>query len=225
MSERTANLIGGASGIVSIVLVVIGLGFLVGVVPPAGGSGDDVATFLERSEVRVWTGAYIGLIGALLHLVFFGRLYGLLRRAEGGTGWLSMTAFAGAVIQFAVLFSADFAVSAAAFYQGRRGFDPDVLAAFFDVKQFAELISGGLAALFLAATAVVVLRMGALPRWLGWFAAATAVLLLLSRALGPTDESEPANFLAIIWVLAASIVLIVRRERLSEGRQAVPQGA
>lgn len=225
MSERTANLIGGVSGVVSIVLVVIGLGFLVGIVPPAGASGEDVATFLERSELRVWTGAYLGLIGVLLHFVFFGRVYGLLRRAEGGTGWLSMTAFAGAVIQFAVILSADFAVSAAAFYQGQRGFDPNMLAAFFDVKQFGELISGGAAAIFLAGTAVVVLRMGGLPRWLGWFAAATAVLLLLSRALGPGDESEPANFLVIIWVLSASIVLIVRRERLSEARQPAPQGA
>lgn len=225
MSERTANLIGGVSGIVGFVLLVIGLGFLVGVVPPAGGSGEEVAKFLERSETQVWAGAYLGLLGALLHFVFIGRLYGVLRRAEGGTGWLAMTAFGAAILQFAVLLSVDFTVSAAAFYRGQRGLDPNVLAAFFDVKQFAELILGGAAALFLAAAAILVLRMGALPRWLGWFAAGTAVLLLLSRALGPGDESEPANFLAIIWMLAVSIVLIVRRKRLSEVRQAVPQGA
>lgn len=225
MSERTANLIGGVSGVASIVLFVIGFGFLGGVVPPAGGSGEAVAKYLESSEAQVWTGAYLGLIAALLHIVFVTRLYGVLRRAEGGTGWLAMTALAGALIQFAVLFSVDFTVSAAAFYRGRRGFDPDVLAAFYDVKQFAELISGGVAALFLAATAVVVLRMGALPRWLGWFAAATAVALLVSRPLGPTDVSEPPAFLAIIWILAASIVLVVRRERLGEARHALPQAA
>jgi len=225
MTERTANLIGGVSGLVSMVFVVIGFGFLVGVVPPAGGSAEAVTTFLERSEAQVWTGAYLGLIGALLHLVLVGRLYGVLRRAEGGSGWLAMTALIGALVQAAVLFSVDFTVSAAAFYRGRRSFDAEVIGAFFDVRQFAELILGGVAALFFAATAVIVLRMGGLPRWLGWFAAATAVLLLLTRPLGPTDISQPPHFLGAIWMLAASVVLIVRRERLSEARQALLEGA
>lgn len=226
MSERSANLIAGVSGLVSVALVVVGFGFLVGVVPPAGGTEESVKQYLERSSGQIWTGAYLGLVGAILHLVLVTRIYALLCRAEGGTGWLAMTALVGAVIQAAVLFSVDLTVGAAAVYRGKRGFDPEVLAAFFDVKHFAELVIGALAALFFAATAVVVLKMGGLPRWLGWYAAATAALLLLSRPLGVTDNAaEPANFVGGIWMIAASIVLIVRRERLSEVRQAVPQAA
>ena len=72
-------------------------------------------------------------------------------------------------------------------------------------------------AMFLGAAAAI-LTTGALPRWLGWLAAATAVLLLISLAVvfqttieGVVGIAAFVGFLLfMVWVLATSVVLLLR---------------
>jgi hypothetical protein len=60
----------------------------------------------------------------------------------------------------------------------------------------------------LAAAGAVTLGTDVLPRWLGSSALATAVGLLASL---PFFSAEPPTFmLALIWIIAASVVLIRR---------------
>jgi hypothetical protein len=47
----------------------------------------------HRTSALFWN--EIGALSFFLYLFFLGALYNRLRRAEGGTGWLSLLAFAG----------------------------------------------------------------------------------------------------------------------------------
>lgn len=170
MNDRTSNLVGGVSGLASVLLFVVGFGVLGGATPKLGASTRAVTSYVTRSGVETWTGAYLGLLGLLLYVVLAGRLWAILRRAEGDAAWLSATAFGAALVGVAVTLAADFGSGAAALYAGRHGVDPATVGVLYDVKHFAELLFGAIEAVFFAAVAVLVLTKGALPRFLGWVA-------------------------------------------------------
>ena len=67
-------------------------------------------------------------------------------------------------------------------------------------------------AVMLAAAATVILRAGVLPRWLGWLAAATSVILILS--VPAADLVPPVGILlTFVWIVGTSIVLTRRTLR------------
>jgi hypothetical protein len=222
MSDRTSNLIGGISGLVSVLLFVVGLGVLAGTTPKLGASSDAVTTYVGRSNVETWTGAYLGLAGLLVYVVFASRLWAILRRAEGDSAWLSAMALGAALVGVAVTLSADFTSGAAAFYAGRRGLDPATVGVLYDLKHFAELVFGAINAVFFAAVAVLVLGRRALPRWLGWVAAVVVLGTLATIPFGPGDISELPHFLAVLWLVAVSVLLIARRSTLRGAKAQSP---
>jgi hypothetical protein len=59
------------------------------------------------------------------------------------------------------------------------------------------------------ATAALIVRSGALPRWLGWSAAAIAPLLI-ANAFDLGAEFGPAFILFLLWTLVTAIVLLRR---------------
>src|SRR6266516_657562 len=66
-------------------------------------------------------------------------------------------------------------------------------------------------AVLLAAVAVLTLRTGALPRWLGFGAAATAIALAVNGSFIDADF-VPALVLFLLWTLIASVVLFRRAQ-------------
>ena len=75
----------------------------------------------------------------------------------------------------------------------------------------AFIVGGIPFAVFLGATAAVVLRTGALPHWLGWSAAVIAIAFP-ATLWSPTDAAQIPHLLIDLWILAASLLLIRRRE-------------
>jgi hypothetical protein len=103
--------------------------------------------------------------------------------------------------------------------------DPAVLPALTDLNQWVgAAILPPSVAMFLGAT-VAILTTRALPRWLGWLAAATAVLQLISLAgvfqttvEGVVGIAAFSGFLLfLVWVLATSVVLLLRPGRQPAG--------
>jgi hypothetical protein len=216
MTERASNLIAGVCGILAVVGAEIAFFAIVGATPGLGPSPSEVQDFATRSSARVYGGGYVEILAFPLLLVFFGRLRELLRRAEGEGGWLASTAFGAAVAALgfgAVAFTAE----ATAYYAGRHGADAGTVAALLDMNSLAFLFGGIPFAIFLGATAVVVLRTSALPRWLGWSAAAIA-LAVPATLWQPTDLAQIPHLLFNLWVLVVSVVLIRRRELAYVGR-------
>ncbi len=81
----------------------------------------------------------------------------------------------------------------------------------------------------LSATAIVAVRTGALPRWLGWGATAVALGLFGALSAAVVSPSPPEwvflpMLLYILWVVATSIALIRRAGEPSLTKKDAPLG-
>lgn len=220
MSERSSNLVLGISGVVFLIGVVVGFGVLVGSVPGPGADAEEIRDFLARSDARVWTGGYIGLLGLLAFLLFAGGLWRLLSEAEGPPAWLSTTAFAAGVANVAATIAGDLVPGAAAFYGGSR-VDPATVGLLLDAKKFSEMLTVPLLAVFLGCAGAVILRTAAMPRWLGWAAAIIAAAALIAVPLG-YEASQIPVFLSALWILTVSLRVLVRTARADRPAMRVP---
>jgi hypothetical protein len=77
------------------------------------------------------------------------------------------------------------------------------------MSEASFVLTWAIAAVLLSATAVVVFRTGALPRWLGWSAAVLSPALLVGVAFATSIGFVP-YVLTMVWIVATSIVLIRR---------------
>jgi hypothetical protein len=213
VSERASNLVGGICGLVAVALLIGSFPFT-GATPEPGASADDVAEYVSRSSAQTWTGIYLELLGLALLVVFAGRIWAILREAEGTGGWIATTGFGAALAALTVLLLGDATIMGAAFKAGREGVDPGVVGAMYTMQWYADLVFGAINAVFFAAAAVLVLRRGALPRWLGWFALVVVVAVVVTVPFGPGATMEPPHLLGFLWIVASSIVMIARRDTL-----------
>jgi hypothetical protein len=204
--ERWAPL----SGIIFVILMVVGTMFVADV-PDPDAPQQQLATYLADSgnHMRNIMGAYIWVVGALAFLWFVTRLRAVLRGAEGGTGTLSNLVF-GAGVAFAAVWMVSAAAFAAVAYavelRGATVSDPDFVKVLPQMAWMILLLGAGFAGLLLVlTTSILSLRTGVLPRWLAWLGIVVAIALLFDViyvSIGPF----------LLWVLLASIVLLLRRE-------------
>ncbi|MGH3147220.1 MAG: hypothetical protein ACRDTR_15595, partial [Rubrobacter sp.] len=93
--DRSLLRLGAACGILGVVLVFVGLGIAAASSPglvdtTLAVSEEEIArAFSSPATVGVWVGLYLQVVAFLLLVVFAARLWSTLRRAEGGTGWVS----------------------------------------------------------------------------------------------------------------------------------------
>ena len=152
----------------------------------------------------------------LFFLVFVAYLYSVLSRAEGAFGWLSATVFASGIATVVLKLTA-FPIAASAFARAADGFNPQVLAILWDMANISLLPTLATQAFLLGAAAIVILRAKALPAWLGWSAALIAVILLGTVPVA-FFNAIPVQLIPLLWVLVASIVLILRAGKVQESR-------
>jgi uncharacterized membrane protein SirB2 len=197
------------AGIVFVVLMVVG-SMLVSNVPSPNAPQHQIASYLTDSaqQMRNIIGAYLWVVGALTFLVFLVRLRNDLRRAEGGTGYLSNLAFgAGAVFAAAwMIAAATFAsVAYAIRLRGAPVTDADLVRVLPPLGRLVLLLGGGFAGiLVLLAASAVIIRTGVFARWLGWLGIVAAIVLafdIIYRDISPFW----------VWVGIASIVMLTRR--------------
>jgi len=206
MSDRLWQRLGAACGIVYVVLLI------------GGGS-------FEGNTIGI---AFLVVILAFLFFLFFlGNLWSVLRRAEGGSGWLSATAF-GAGLMSVTIKVASAAPVLAARYRAADGLDPQLARTLQDINDASFYLSFLPLAVLLAAFAIVAIRSGALPKWLGWIAAALGLAFIAGGMSGSADlHSEWAGLPMILftfWVIAVSVVLIWRAGAPGPAEKETPVG-
>ncbi|MBA2461078.1 MAG: hypothetical protein H0V45_04830 [Actinobacteria bacterium] len=145
------------------------------------------------------------LIGLLLFIPFLGYLWSVLRDAEGPGGWLSATALGAGVVGITMKIGSIAPGWAARDFEDATAVH-QALDRMNEVAFVAQMLPDGV---MLAAIAILTLKTGALPRWLGWLAAVTAPLLLVNGMFLDADFG-PAFLLFLLWTLLASVVLTVR---------------
>jgi len=220
MGSRVIDRFGGACGLLSVVLIILGNDVL-GVNPGArtlSASRAEIALYVAAHPLTTanWVGLYLQVIAVLLLVVFLGRLWGVLRQGEGDSGWLSTVAFGGGLLYVAVQLAA-LPAAIAAFYRADEGFDPQLVAALIDMNNAAWVVGWPIWALVLAATAAVVLRTRVRPLGLGWAAGGIALLLLGALARANAGLAVIPWVLTLGWIVVASIVLTVRAGRPTSG--------
>lgn len=205
LNSRTAVRLGGISGILFVVLVIPS--FLSPPDSPIATSGtqDVIDYFSDRQDSILTLNGLLLIFAAFFFLWFLSMLHGVLQDAEGEGYGFSSVLLAGGLL-FIALVLAGAAVEIVY---------PATLARFDNFQQDAQLgflslaLSGwmyrfafvGMAAL-IAATSVVVLKSGVLPRWLGWAGLLVALVALL-RFLGPLSA-----WLTLLWVVAVSVLML-----------------
>jgi hypothetical protein len=192
MSNYLWQRLGAASGIVYVVLLIGGSSI--------GGPDIQIVFFME-------------ILAFLFFLFFLGNLWSALRGAEGGSGWLSATAFGGGLMSVTIKV-ASAAPVLAALYRAGDGLDPQLARTLQDINDASFYLSFFPLAVLLAAFAIVAIRSGALPKWLGWIAAAVGLAFIVGGMSGSANlQSEWAGLPMILftfWVIAVSVVLIRR---------------
>ena len=193
MSERLWQRLGAACGILYVVLIMVGgsIGGPTGTVPAA---------------------ISLVFLAFTFFLFFLGSLWAALHRAEGGSGWLSTTAFGGGLVAIAVKLVGDAPLLAAR--RAGEGLDPQLARVLQDTYDASFSLHFFPLAVLLGAFAIVAIQSGGLPRWLGWAAAVISVALIAGAAVGSANlESEWAGLpflLFLLWTLVTSVVLMRR---------------
>jgi hypothetical protein len=95
--------------------------------------------------------------------------------------------------------------------------DPDFVRVLPQMAWMILLLGAGFAGLLLVLTASILsLQTGVLPRWLAWLGVLVAIVLLF-------DVIYINIVPLLVWVLAASIVLLMRREETADATELGPR--
>jgi hypothetical protein len=211
VSNRPVPLTAALSGAASIVLLFAGQGF-------SGSSSPDLTA--SRAKIVAWlaqqhtsAGAYVGgvleLLGILAMVVFAATLWSVLRSSGDAADEIPASTAFGAGLVSAAVKMASLPAAFAALWRHNEGLSPQLASALIDMNNVAFVLTWTLDAVMLGAAAVVIFRRAVLPRWLGWFGAVTAVLLIVSA---PAADVVPplGMLLGFVWIVATSIVLTRR---------------
>jgi hypothetical protein len=201
MSDRMWRRLGAAGGIFYVVLTIL---------------GNDVI-----GSTRPGMGLLVELLGFVFFAFFLGSLWACLRSAEGDRGWLSAAAFGGGLVALAVRIAGVAPVLAAGASEGMDPGNANAIIAMNGASfrwAYFSIVCLPLGVMLLS-TAIVAVRTGALPRWLGWASAVVALGLLGALSAAVVSPSPPewvmgwvilAMLLFTLWTVATSIVLIRR---------------
>ena len=175
---------------------------------------DAVAAWVREAHTAVLLRHYLLWLGLLFLLVFLGSLWGTLRRAEEGPGWVSLTAFGAGVAAVTIQFVQGALMWGTAAMARRDVLDPQVAKTTWTMQRDFNVASFYPLAALLAATALLTVQTGVLPRWLGWAAAVIAGAFIVGGAMDVAANrtvSGVAFLLWLAWLCATSITLVRRR--------------
>jgi hypothetical protein len=207
---------GAAMGIAVVVLLFVGE-VLAGddPHPPATDSGQHVTAFYAANHAGVLAGTYLhGL--ALLGLLWFAATLAAAVRSSGQDAMATLIASASAVTAGVV--GLWLVITATLAFDANSGQDPGAAQLIYQLRYLAETFWSLPLAALTGATAIGVLRGRVLPRWCGWFSAATALAFVVGGAnlarsgffAADGDYGFLLFWLLPLWLLATSLCLLRR---------------
>ena len=214
-TERTWDRIAAIAGLAFVVLIVAS--FFTPDTPGSDVSAERIASEITADRSGHQMSLFLGFLADLAFFVFLAGLWNRLRRWEGRGRLLSgLIAISGAVFLATILVSEGIYL---AFVKGAIEGDPGALPALAVLDDWVGASSVVPGTAFFTAVAVAILSTRALPVWLGWLSALTALSLFISvfGVFGSSDDEGVVAFagfggflLLLIWVLAASVVLLMK---------------
>ena len=204
-----------ASGIlfvaVQIATVAFNVAFFLTTHPPMDASPQETARGFAEHATMVEIGTYLYVLHLPFWLLFLGGLFGVLRRAEGGSGALSVSTF-GAGVAMVVIASMGALVSSLTPTIGQLGGDAATVKAIDAMTPLALALSAFPRAVLLGATSVVLLEGRIAPRWIGWAGLALGAISLVSTGTLLAPALFPllalGTLLFVVWVAALTVALL-----------------
>ena len=199
---------GAATGILAVVVTVVGYSIFSSDIPDADGSAQQWQSFFTDHQDRIQTGLTIVGVGLFFFIWFLGSIRDAVAGAEGGGGRLASIAHGGGLVGATCLVVALGGYLAAAIHP--QAADPSVTRALSD---FATLIgapaAAGFTAMF-AATAVAGYRHDALPAPVAGIAALAAICQVFAYPTGVTETGAFASDGALgLWVPFVTFMLAI----------------
>jgi hypothetical protein len=178
----------------------------------------ELPEFLADNRAAIVAQSLLFLVSAGLFMWFLASLRSHLAGAEGGTARLSTLAFAAGMVGYGLEVIGQ-APQVTLTLPAQSGRSPESAAVLTDLGYAMIAVANLPLAVMFAAVAVVSLRTGAFPTWLGWLAglAAAAALALPFAVVDPTGPLAPQGWASyvlylvpVVWVIPAAIVMIRR---------------
>ena len=216
---------GAATGIVAVILIVVGFFIFGADIPRADDSAQEWASFYKDNQTQVQVGVTIISVGLFFLIWFLGSLRSAIAAAEGGSDRLASIAFGGGIVAVGFFLIVLTGGTAAAFRPDEL--DPSLTRALNDFGALAGVpASGGFAALF-AASAIAGYRHGAFPAPIAGFSALAAVCAPLAFTGAYTDSGVFAPDGVIgLWIPFATTVIALLALSITLYRSAgAPAGA
>jgi hypothetical protein len=207
--------LGAIAGILFFVVVLAS--FFTPETPDVDDPTAEIVNDLVDDRTGIILSAYLVGLASLFYLVFVAALWSLLRRAEAERGPSVLVLLGGLGIAMVLLVSSGVTLALVeAADEGRE----EAIPALIELDNILFILGGGITiATFYAGVALSAIPTGSLPRWLGWIAAAFAVVFPIAL-LGVFSEDDEGGVLGAVffivllvnflWILAASIVMLLR---------------
>ncbi len=195
-SKKIWKLVGAFSGVLSVVLMGVGMGIAGDSgVEPTDSPGVIARAFIDRAD-DAEIGGIIALFGILFFFPFLAYFRTRLRSAEGENGWLTAAMYGGGLVTAAMLLVMHVIGAATTAISG--GVDPVVAQTLLVLFWNFTLVLAPPMIAFTLAASIVIVRYSALPKWLGWLGFLVSLTLLMPW-LG--------MFVMFLWVLLTSLTM------------------
>jgi hypothetical protein len=219
MSEAQAERVGAATGIMFVLLIVIGLFVVIPTAPAFDSSSARIQQFYVQHRHDLQVGLFIASFAFLFYVWFLGSLVSHLRAAEGREGRLTAIVFGSGLIIITGFIVALAVFAVAAFRPEQTS--AELIRALNDFGFLLAVPAALVATAFFAAIAKLSFKTDALPGWLSGLAVLAAICSGLAAG-GVFSDSGAFNagngalgfyipFISfLLWILLASIVLTAR---------------
>jgi hypothetical protein len=210
------------AGIVFVVLFIIGPFIIQGETPSRTDSIEEVRKYFDEDGQMYLIGDYIAAIAFIFFFLPFAvTLRWVIGSAEGWPpifSWLTVVGAVTATVMGGIggTFWGALAIGAAT----NPEVDDSSIRTLMELDAYAFTILSFAAALFLGSASIVIVRTGVLWRWLGGIGLLGALAMIIGAAWPIDGDEEGAiaifgfvGFLVmVIWILIASIALIMRKD-------------
>jgi hypothetical protein len=215
---------GALGGILFVVLVALSA-ILSGKPPRTSDSPAKIAKFITDNEDAIRWVAYVGGLAVIALFWWLGSVWRVMRRGEGGSPLLTVTALSGGV--FAATMATIGAITLAVIpVIGTHTFAPPQIRFFYILSTNLAIATMFGAVAFVVAFSLLMIRRHVLPPILGWLGLIVALLGIVG---GPVVASTRDAFFYVaftgfvafmVWVVIVSITMFV-----SIGREVSPTPA
>lgn len=216
MNERFWARLAASCGALAVILIIVGNEVMKigGGSPGLHDSPQDYLSAVGRPTTLL-IGGFLIVLGACLFVPFFASLADTLRRSAGAGDVLPAVVFGGGLVTVTVSLAAAAPAVAAGVLADDGQLSPELAKALALMNSGLFVVMWATSAIYVAATAVLVLRTRALPRFIGWSGALLAPALLVgSLAVWKYDAGFVAWMLTMVWLIATSIAVAVRAGKL-----------